>query len=99
VTSVAPGDEAGLDEVIRQLREALASDAAEMALIRRMSDVSFREWLRSASERIAAALGISLGTITAYFADLYTIALNARSSYVSSYRGARDRGRRIRRER
>jgi hypothetical protein len=88
-----PGREAELDAVVGALRLVMREHEENLREIDRLSEVSFRLWLSSVADRIAAAAGVSLARVHALIGDLASIAVNAfatgKRSYQEAYRKAR----------
>lgn len=96
VPDVVPGD-GTYDEAIRKIAQLIQVDERERGKIQDLSTDSFREWLGDIVNRISHQLGIAVANVHALISDVFTIGLNAATSFVSGYRDGYKRARRIQR--
>jgi hypothetical protein len=93
---VSPGDPT-YDETIRKIAKLIQSDERERGKIQYLSTESFREWLGDIVNQISRQLGIAVANVHALINDVFTIGLNAATSFVTGYREAYEKARRIQR--
>ena len=93
---VVPGD-ATYDETVRKIAQMIQADQKERGRIENLSTDSFREWLGEIVNRISRELGIALANVHALISDVFTIGLNAATSFASGFRDAYKEARRIQR--
>ncbi|MFJ7270302.1 hypothetical protein ACIQV3_27305 [Streptomyces sp. NPDC099050] len=89
------GAEVDVDELLERVWDAMRKDEENMSEIVRLSDVSFRLWVDSLAQRLAAALGLSLARVHAFFDDVGSIARRAGHTFADAYHDGYRRGRRI----
>ncbi|MEV5470632.1 hypothetical protein AB0N37_34345 [Streptomyces griseoincarnatus] len=90
-----PEKGAGFDALVEAMRTVMQEQEENLREIHRMSEVSFRLWLSSVADRIAAAAGTSLARVHAFLGDLASIGSNALATGKRSYRDAYRKARRI----
>ncbi|GIM93393.1 hypothetical protein [Paractinoplanes toevensis] len=93
---VTPGDST-YDETIRRIAQLIQSDENERGKIQELSTESFREWLDDIVRRISRELGIALANVHVLIEDVFTIGLNAATSFAGGYRDAYQKARRVQR--
>ncbi|MER5728299.1 hypothetical protein ABT084_08045 [Streptomyces sp. NPDC002138] len=79
------GAEVDVDELLERVWAAMTENQQNMEEIVRLSDVSFRLWVDSLAQRVAAALGLSLARVHAFFDDVGSIARRAGHTFVGAY--------------
>ncbi|AXI78994.1 hypothetical protein [Peterkaempfera bronchialis] len=91
-----PGPDPGadLDSLVDALRMVMREQEENLREIGRMSEVSFRLWLGSVANRLAAAVGIPLARVHAFLGDLASIVVDAGATLKRSYRDEYRRARR-----
>lgn len=80
------GAEVDVDELLERVWAAMRENEENMGEIVRLSDVSFRLWVDSLAQRLAAALGLSVARVHAFFDDVGSIARRAGHTFAGAYR-------------
>ncbi|MEV6302559.1 hypothetical protein AB0M02_24310 [Actinoplanes sp. NPDC051861] len=91
-----PGDPT-YDETIRKIAQLIQADERERGKIQELSTESFREWLSDFVNQVSRQLGIGVANLQSLIEDVFTIGLNAATSFVRGYQEAYEKGRRIQR--
>lgn len=89
------GAETGVEEMLERVWAAMRENEENVNEIVRLSEVSFRLWVDHLAERVSAALGISLGHVKAFFADVGSIARRAGQTFSTSFHDTYEKARKV----